>query len=204
MAVALDWEEDARPIMYRTAGPLGRWLMMTFWRLQVSGLEHIPARGAVIVACNHVANVDPPLVGWAALPVRSLRYLAKRELFRVPVLGWFLRNVGAIPLDRGRSDVAAVRAALEVLGRGRCLLVFPEGTRSKDGRPGRPRGGVGFLAGRSGAPVVPARVVNTDRLLTFRPLAVRFGAPLRFTGDPADRGQCQAFAELVMGRVFSL
>ena len=204
MAVELDWEEDARPIMYRTAGPFGRWLMMTFWRLQVSGLEHVPERGAFIIASNHISFIDPPLVGWAALPVRSLRYLAKRELFRIPLLGWFMRNVGVIPLDRGRADVGAVRTALEVLGRGRGLLVFPEGTRSKDGQPGRPRGGVGFLAGKSGAPVVPARVVNTDRFFIFRQLTVRFGEPLRFSGDPADRGQCQAFAELVMQRVFSL
>lgn len=204
MAVELDWEEDARPILYRTAGPFGRWLMKTFWRLRVRGLERIPASGAVIVASNHVSNIDPPLVGWAALPVRSLRYLGKRELFQIPGLAWFMRNVGVIPLDRGRADVGAVRTALDVLGRGRCLLVFPEGTRSRDGRPGRPRGGVGFLAGKSGAPVVPARVVNTGRFLAFAPLEVRFGEPLRFTGDPADRAQCQAFADLVMERVFSL
>ncbi|MCX5796325.1 MAG: lysophospholipid acyltransferase family protein [Elusimicrobia bacterium] len=204
MAVELDWEEDARPLMYRTAGPFGRWLMMAVWRLKVSGLEHVPAHGAALIASNHVSFIDPPLVGWAALPARSLRYLAKMELFRIPLLGWFMRNVGCIPLDRGRADIGAVRTALDVLGRGRCLLVFPEGTRSKDGRPGRPRGGVGFLAGKSGAPVVPARVVNTDRLLSLRPLEVRFGEPLRFSGDPADRGQCQAFAELVMGRIFSL
>jgi 1-acyl-sn-glycerol-3-phosphate acyltransferase len=204
MAIELDWEEDARPILYRTAAPLGRRIMMTVWRLKVSGLEHVPARGPVIIAGNHISFIDPPLVGWAALPKRSLRYLAKMELFRIPILGWFLRNVGAIALDRSRADVAAVRTALEVLGRGRCLLVFPEGTRSKDGRPLRPRSGVGFLAGKSGAPVIPARVVNTDRLLSLRPLEVRFGEPLRFSGDPGDRGQCQAFAELVMKRVFSL
>lgn len=204
MAVELDWEEDARPILYRTAGPFGRWLMTAVWRLKVSGLEHVPAQGAALIAGNHVSFIDPPLVGWAALPKRSLRYLAKMELFRIPILGWFMRNVGCIPLDRSRADVGAVRAALEVLGRGRCLLVFPEGTRSRDGRPGRPRGGVGFLAGKSGAPVVPARVVNTERFLSLGGLEVRFGEPLRFAGDPADRAQCQAFAELVMQRVFSL
>jgi len=204
MAVELDWEENARPILYRTVAPLGRWLMLAFWRLRVRGLEHVSAQGAVIVASNHISNVDPPLVGWAALPVRSLRYLAKRELFQVPGLGWFLRNVGAIALERSRADVAAVRTALEVLARGRCLLLFPEGTRSKDGRPGRPRGGVGFLAGKSGAPVIPTRVVNTDRFLSLRALEVRFGEPLRFSGDPADRAQCQAFAQLVMERIFSL
>jgi len=204
MPVELDWEEDARPLMYRTAGPLGRWLMTAVWRLKVTGLSHIPAEGAVIVACNHISNVDPPVMGWAALPVRTLRYLAKMELFRIPGLAWFLRNVGAIALDRGRADVAAVRTALEVLARGRCLLIFPEGTRSQDGRPGRPKGGVGYLAGKSGAPVVPARVVNTDRLLSLRPIEVRFGDALRFSGDPTDREQCQAFARLVMDTVFSL
>jgi len=204
MAVELDWEDSARPLMHRVVGPLGRGLLFTIWRLKVAGLEHIPRQGAAIVACNHVSNVDPPLVGFCAFPVRSLRYLAKAELFRVPLLGWFLREAGAIVVHRRRADVAAVRAALEVLSRGRCLLIFPEGTRSKDGRPGRPKTGVGFLAGKSGAPVVPARVVNTDRFLSLRRLEVRFGEPLRFSGNPADRSQCQAFAHLVMERIFSL
>ena len=204
MAVELDWEDDARPFLHRLVAPFLRRLFLTFWRLRVSGLEHLPRQGAVIVACNHISNVDPPLVGACVFHERSLRYLAKAELFRIPFLGWFLRQVGCIPVERRRADVAAVRAALEVLSRGRCLLIFPEGSRSKDGRPGTPRPGVGFLAAKSGALVVPARVVNTDRLLSFGRLEVRFGKPLRFSGDPSDRSRCRDFAQLVMEAVFSL
>ena len=205
MPVELDWEDDARPFLQRVAGFLGRGLLFSVWRLKVTGLEHVPRQGAAILASNHVSNIDPPLVGFAAFQIRSLRYMAKMELFRIPGMGWFLRHVaGAIPLDRGRPDLAAVRTALEILGRGRCLVIFPEGTRSKDGRPLRPRGGVGFLAGKTGVPVVPVRVVNTDRFLRLSRLEVRFGPPLRFSGDPADREQCQAFAHLVMDTVFSL
>ncbi|HAM35602.1 MAG TPA: 1-acyl-sn-glycerol-3-phosphate acyltransferase [Elusimicrobia bacterium] len=204
MASVRDGEDDAWPLLQRLLIPVLRGLLFSVWRLQVSGLENIPRQGAVILACNHVSNADPPLVGCAAYPVRSLRYLAKVELFRVPVLGWLLRRGGAIALDRGRADVAAVRASLEVLSRGRCLLLFPEGTRSKSGRPGRPKSGVGFLSGKAGVPVIPTRVVNTRRFLRLSPLEVRFGKPLRFSGDPSDRGQCEAFSRLVMDVIFSL
>ena len=202
--VNLDWEDDARPFLHRIVGPLGRRLLDSVWGLKVAGLDNLPRQGAAIVACNHVSNADPLVIGFAVYPVRSLRYLAKVELFRVPVVGWFIHQVGAIPLDRSRADVAAVRSAVAVLDKGRCLAIFPEGTRSKDGRAGRPKAGVGYLAGQTGAPVVPARLVNTDRLLSFRSVEVRFGPPLRFAGDPGDRRRCQDFAHMVMDRVFSL
>lgn len=200
----LDWEDDARPLLHRIVGPLGRLLLRWIWRLKVAGLENLPRQGAAIVACNHVSNTDPPVIGFAAYPVRSLRYLAKVELFRMPVVGWFMPRVGAIPLDRSRSDLTAVRTAVSVLEKGRCLVIFPEGTRYKAGRPGKPKAGVGFLAGKTGVPVVPARIVNSDRFLGLKPLEVRFGPPLRFDGDPADRRQCQDFAHMVMDTVFSL
>ncbi len=204
MAVDCDWDDSEGPLLHHSLASFTRWMLRAFWRLKVRGLEHLPIEGAVIVACNHVSLVDPPLLGAAAFPLRSLRYLAKKELFCVPLLGGFLRRLGVIPLDRHRGDLGAVRAAIEVLSRGRSLAIFPEGTRSKDGRPGRPKAGVGFLAGKTRVQVVPARVVNTERFLRFQRLEVRFGPPFRFSGDPSDRGQCREFAHLVMDRIFSL
>lgn len=170
---------------------------------KVEGLEHLPETGPVIVAGNHEAYVDGVALGVAAAPKRFVQGLAKKELYRIPLLGWFLRNAGTIPLDR-RGDVQAMRAALELLKRGGCLGVFPEGTRSKDGRPGRPKAGVGFLAARSGAAVVPARLRGMRDFPLGRGLRVSFGASLRLEDKRADRTACLAFSEEVMRRVFSL
>lgn len=171
--------------------------------LSVSGLERVPERGPVIVAANHVSLMDPPLVAIALYPRRLPHFMAKEELFRLPVFGSMIRGYGAIPLDRGRGDVGAIRRSLDVLEEGGCMVVFPEGTRSRDGRPGRPKAGVGLLARDGRAPVVPARVRGTDRLLSGGPFEVRFGDAIDFSGGE-DRGACQSFAEKVMDAVFKL
>lgn len=173
------------------------------WGLKVTGLEYIPARGPVIIAANHVSNLDGPVLALAVGEARFMHALGKIELFRVPVLGAFLRRTGTIPIDR-RGDVKALRSALALLERGGCLAVMPEGTRSKTGVPGRARAGLGFLAGQTAAAVVPAHIVNTDRFWSFRPLEVRFGAPMRFEGDAADRQTCQTFAQDVLDRLLTL
>jgi len=157
----------------------------------------------VIISGNHVSNLDGPMIAAAAGKVRFVRGLGKAELFEVPVLGWFLRGTGNIRLDR-RGDVGAMRAAIGVLAHGGSLVVFPEGTRSKDGKRGRAKAGVGFLAGSARAQVVPVHITNTDRLPPRAPVEVRFGEPLRYEGDPHDRQACLAFGEMVLDRVFKL
>ena len=173
------------------------------WGIKVSGIENLPQDGPVILAGNHVSVMDGPLIGVAAGPRRYMRGMGKQELFRIPVLGWWLRNTGQVPLERS-GDVKAMRWAVDLLKSGGCLLLFPEGTRSKDGKPGRPKAGVGFLAGLTGAQVVPTRSVNTDRFPKPAGLEVRFGAPLRFEGDAGDRAQCLSFGQKVMDRIFAL
>lgn len=197
-----DWHQA--PLLRRWPNWFLLLLARAVWGFRVSGLEHLPPRGPLIVAGNHVSLLDGPLVAMGASPLRYMRFLGKAEIFKVPLLGWYLRKAGAIPLDRKKGDVAALRAALDILGSGGCLALFPEGTRSKTGRPGRPKAGVGFLAGQTGATVVPARLINTDRFPRGRPLEVRFGPGLKFCGDSSDREECLAFAEKVMERVFAL
>lgn len=173
------------------------------WGFKVSGLEHVPDRGPLIMAANHVSNMDGPLILVGADSRRYVLGIGKAELFRVPVLGWYLKKMGAIKLERA-GDVGAMRAAIEHIGGGGCLLVFPEGTRSKDGKRGRAKAGVGFLAGSTGAQVVPVHVINTGAISPKGPVEVRFGEPLRYQGDPHDRAACLAFGELVLDRVFKL
>lgn len=165
------------------------------------GLEHLPREGRVILAVNHISMLDPVLVGAAVFRRRKLYALAKEELFRIPLVGGIFRAAGIIPINRGGGDLGAMRSAVKVLKDERCVLVFPEGTRSKTGRSGRAKGGLGLLARFGSAPVVPARVFNTNRW--FGRLLIRFGPPLRFSGGDA-RGETLEFSRRVLDTILKL
>ena len=168
--------------LYRLCQLLLGAVLNAFWRMRAEGVENIPRAGGVIVAVNHRSYMDPLLAGVAAWRVRYPRFMGKEELFRHPLVRWFLRHMGAVPLDRSKGDVPALRWALQVVEGGGCLFLFPEGTRSRTGAPGRPKPGIAFLAHKTGVPVVPARVFNTEGFPRFAPLRIRFGAPMRFEG----------------------
>jgi 1-acyl-sn-glycerol-3-phosphate acyltransferase len=178
----------------RTVAALARLLVATpaLGRVQVSGLEHVPTEGPLIVVANHISNLDPPLVGgWLAPGLgRRPRFLAKDALFTGPV-GWFLRSQGVIPVKAGGSDMEAYRAARSVLDAGDVVVILPEGTRSRDGVLAEPRPGVALLATRTGVPVLPVGVSNTDQLLgrgsavprIGTPVTMRVGAPFTLAPD---------------------
>jgi 1-acyl-sn-glycerol-3-phosphate acyltransferase len=162
---------------------LARWLARRIGRLvfgwRVGGTEHVPASGGFIVAANHIAFADPPLIG-AASP-RPLRYMAKWELFEKPVFSHLIRALGAFPVRRSGFDREALGRSREHLAAGLGLLIFPWGTRIRTGSPpGRP--GVSLLAAQAGVPVVPARIEGSARLRAalFRrpPVRIRFGPPI--------------------------
>jgi 1-acyl-sn-glycerol-3-phosphate acyltransferase len=174
------------------------------WGVKVTGLERVPRSGPMIAAFNHSSLLDGPLVGAALSPARRPCFLGKRELFDNPLLAWFLPRAGGIPLERGSADHAAMRAALELLGRGGSIGLSPEGTRVKPGSPPRPpKPGVGFLAAKSGAVVLPVRLVGTAEFPRRFPLEVRFGNPLP---PPKDEGReaAAAFARSVMDAIYAL
>jgi len=173
------------------------------WGFRISGLEHVPAAGPLIIAGNHSCWVDAPLLFCAVSSKRPVTFLAKAELFSNRLLSWFFTRGWSIPLDR-RGDVSAMRGAVEVLEGGGCLALFPQGTRAHPGRDPKLKPGLGFLAALGRAPVVPARLVNMDRFPFGRPLEIRFGPSLEFSGDPHSREECVAFAGRVMARIFEL
>jgi 1-acyl-sn-glycerol-3-phosphate acyltransferase len=144
-------------------------------RLRVQGRENIPSTGAVLIVCNHISQVDPPVLGVAALPRKS-HYMAKAELFRIPLLRRVVYRLGAFPVERGGADRRALRVARDVLRRGDVLLMFPEGRRFTDGRlrPGLP--GAGSLGLEPGVTVVPAAIWGSHRLM--RAVRVVFGPPI--------------------------
>ena len=122
------------------------------------GVENVPREGALIVACNHLSYLDPARAR-ASAP-RRISFMAKKELFEIPVLGPVIRAVGAYPVDRQGSAKAAIKRSLAVLQDGGAVGIFPEGTRNLDGRGRSPRPGVALLAALSGAPVLPVCVAR--------------------------------------------
>lgn len=155
--VEYTWSPNVR--LYRATRemltPIIRWYFHADW----SGVEHIPPTGAVVLACNHLSNLDPILLA-AACP-RQISYLAKIELFKVPLLGMLIKRFGAIPLRRSASDPEAMRLAECVLEQGSLLALFPEGTRSRNGHIKPFRFGAARLALKYNAALVPAAISGT-------------------------------------------
>ncbi len=166
-------------------------LFALLFRLEVRGRENIPLQGPAIVAANHTSFLDPPLVGRAFFP-RPLRYVARVSVFRTPVIGWLARRLGALPLEH-EGFAIAMREIVSLLRRGEAILIFPEGTRSPDGRLQRAKAGVGFLARRAGCPVIPVSIRGAERALPrgrglIRPvhITVTIGSPMRFGDEGYD------------------
>ena len=157
-------------------------LLLLYFRVRRLGREHLPD-GGVILASNHRSFLDPFAIGTCIR--RPIYFVAKRELFRHPLVGWFLNCMGAFPVRRGEADEESVETARALLARGQAVVIFPEGTRIRHGSLSRPRRGVGRLALETGAPVVPVAVKGSEharRGWRFVPVKVhiRFGAPVTF------------------------
>jgi glycerol-3-phosphate dehydrogenase (NAD(P)+) len=156
--------------------------ILLYFRVRRLGREHIPEHG-VILASNHRSFLDPFAIGCSVGP--PIFFMAKREMFRNPLMGWFLNCMGAFPVRRGESDEDAVATARALLEDGHAVVIFPEGTRIRTGSLQRPKRGVGRLALESGKPVVPIAVTGSERARDgwrIKPVKVhlRFGAPLTF------------------------
>jgi 1-acyl-sn-glycerol-3-phosphate acyltransferase len=169
-------------------------------RLEVSGLEQLPASGPVLLAGNHDSYWDPVAVGIAALERRQIRALAKSELWKVPALGPVLDSMGQIPIRRGQADLQALDRAIAELRGGACIGIFPEGTRSL-GRALRARGGLGRLAAAvPEAAVVACTVSGTTDIPRFptRPhVRVRFFAPQATAAADGDARHTELPARLL-------
>ena len=153
-----------------------------FGRWEVIGRENIPEKGGVMLCGNHVSYIDPPALGGGA--TRPVHFMAKLELFRIPVLGFLIRHVGAFPVKRGTADRSALKKAVELLKNGEIVGMFPEGTRSLDGKLKPPEPGVGMIALRARVPVVPVALVNTEKLLPPHSFLFKFSRVKVVYGKP--------------------
>ncbi|MCL6631302.1 MAG: 1-acyl-sn-glycerol-3-phosphate acyltransferase [Alicyclobacillus herbarius] len=174
--------DPSQTFLFRIARFIVTRFFQVVYRFRVVGAENIPAVGPVILASNHISNLDPPLIGICTL--RYVQFMAKAELFKVRPIGAFLRWLGGFPVRRGLRDTAAIKYAISVPKQGGCLVIFPEGHRSRDGRLGKGLTGVAFIARRAECPIVPVAIIGPYQFR--RPLTVRFGKPIQPQSDESN------------------
>lgn len=179
-------------------------LFVLVFRIRTIGRQHIPATGGTLFVANHISLWDPPMIGCALASRRQVYFMAKSELFAIPVLGAVIRRGGAFPVVRGSADRAAFRTARDILLRGDALLMFPEGTRQDGGAIGAALPGAGALGLIDGIQVIPVRISGSNRRLG--PVRVQIGAPIGFTDiDAAARGERnQRAADRMMAAIAAL
>jgi 1-acyl-sn-glycerol-3-phosphate acyltransferase len=198
-------------MLYAILKPLARMVLRLCFGLRSRGMENVPATGPVLLVANHASLLDPPLVGGVA--PRPLTFMAKAELFRVPLFGTLIRRLNAQPLRREGGDAGALRAALRGLTDGGALLVFPEGTRGEGGILGPAKPGAGMLAVLGGAPVIPVYVSGSDRAWPRgrrfprrARVTVTFGSPLPVTvgGRASRKDDYEAVSRQMMAAIAGL
>lgn len=183
-----------------------KWLYKIFYDFHIEGIENIPQDRPVVLASNHRSYADPVIL---TMPMKlPVSYMAKEELFHNKLFGWFIRKLGAFPVTRGAGDMSVIDDSINILRSGRNLVIFPEGTRSKDGKVGKGKTGVAMIAAKSGADVVPCGIVFEGEKLHFRSkLTLKFGKPIK-AGELAVEGssprELKEVKKRIMGAITEL
>ncbi|KYG33120.1 lysophospholipid acyltransferase family protein [Alkalihalobacillus trypoxylicola] len=186
--------------IYQFGQMVCRVFLSSFYKVEIVGEENIPKEGGVVLCSNHISNLDPPLLG--AYLQRPIHYMAKQELFEKPILKGLLPKLGAFPVRRGMSDKQALRTAIQYLKDGEILGLFPEGTRSKDGKLGKGLSGAGFFALRSKATVIPCAIVGPYQ--KFKVVKMVYGKPIDFETYREQKIGAEEATSIIMSEIQKL
>ncbi len=195
--------------LYRTVYAIFAKLVGLFFRVKVVGRENEPDEGGFMVCANHTSGTDPVVICYA-FRKHQVRFMAKKELFRIPVLGWLLGLLGAFPVDRGGSDVGAIKKSVNILKEGQSMGIFPQGHRYPEVDPrGTPlKNGAALICTRAEADIVPAYIVRkNNKHKLFRRTWVIIGEPIPFSElnfDKEASGEYPRITELVFDRICTL
>ena len=184
-----------------------------WFRGEVIGMGNFPREGPFLIASNHASGLDPPLVG--SQIAKQMRFFARKSLWNNRLVGWWLDQVETIAVERDTGDIGAIKKVLQALREDRAVVLFPEGTRSPDGKLQKPKAGVGLMACKTGVPVVPCRVFDSFEACGKGSLIPRFGTPVtivfgapipaRDYDDPAaGKARYETAAQRIMDRIAAL
>jgi len=190
-------------MLYALARQIVRAFFLLFFRVKVEGLHHLPMEGRVMICSNHISNLDPPLIG-CILP-RRIHFIAKEELFRIPLVSLLLKGLGAFPVKRGEGDRQALKRSIQILKEEKVFGIFPEGTRSKTGELGKAHQGAALIALKAQAPIVPVAIIGPYRL--FRPVRVVMGKPMdvsAWSNGKMDRDAAARLTDRIMEEIQQL
>ena len=194
----------ANKFWYVVSHVASRLFFKLVWRRKVIGLENVPATSlgrGIVFAANHRSLIDPPLIG-SSVPF-ELFFFAKAELFDVPLLGWILLRLISFLVKRLEHDVGAFKKSLRILESGKRLLLFPEGGRRLQEGQWLAKPGVGMLSIRTRSLVIPVLISNSDRLIRFPQVTVKFGLPIEPPEDSGSESYRQ-FSDHVMQKIKEL
>ena len=195
--------------VYRVAYALLAGIVGKLFRIHVTGRENEPDEGGFIVCANHTSATDPVVLCYA-FRKHQVRFMAKKELFKVPVVSSIVRMLGAFPVDRGGSDVGAIKKSVAMVKEGKCMGIFPQGHRYKvvDPRTTPKKNGAALIAVKSEATVIPAYIVRKKNSFKFfRKTWVIIGEPIPFSDlgyDPEANGEYARISDTVFDRICTL
>ncbi len=173
------------------------------FRIHLSGEENIPAEGACVMCINHISMFDPVVT--SCVIKRPIRFIGKQELFKVPVLGWYLKSINVIPIKRGAADINAVKTSLKALKDGEVLGIFPTGTRERKNPNAQPKPGAAMIALKANVPIIPVHIEADYK--PFSKVVVTAGKPVdvsSFEGRKLSQEEFASVAELIYKNIKAL
>jgi 1-acyl-sn-glycerol-3-phosphate acyltransferase len=173
-----NYDSDKSHKLYKVLRPLAGAVSKTKYRIHYIGSENVPTDRGVILASNHITALDPVIIG-SGCP-RELHFMAKQELFEKKVVGWFLSQLNAFPVDRHKFDYLAINHSIKLIKDGGALGIFPEGTRSDDFKPHKGKGGICYIAKECKCDIVPVSIYTSDGAKVGTKLTVRYGEPIKY------------------------
>lgn len=189
-------------MIYRIGKVICFVIICLLYRVKAEGLDNLPHSGGVILCANHRSFWDPVLMG--CFVNRKVRFMAKEELFKVPVLGTLIRLLGAFPVKRGKGDIESIKTAVMLLNEGNVLGIFPEGTRVRKGGKSDAKAGVALIAVKSGVPIVPMAISGSYRF--FSRMKITIGEPFKFNIEDRKHSvsELKNMSEGIMAKIRSL